>query len=335
MTAVISLGHFEKVRLRDAWPTEYGHFTPWLARPENLRLLSEALGLGELKDQQIEVPIGDFRIDILAVDSEGDAVIIENQLEQTDHGHFGQLLTYLAGQEGKASLIWIAETFRDEHRAVIDWLNRNTSEEFSFYGAELELWRIGNSSPAPRFQLVAKPNLWTENVREAAREMADPELAERHRIRMAYWQSFAEFLRVQKSTFAIRRPIRTAVYRFSMGRPGFRLLSRISIRAQLASVGLTLSRDADRGRYHTLLEERDAIEAEFGEPLTWDERPTTRRSFISVARTSVNPADSSQYLDVQGWMLDRMERFRKVFGPRIALFPADQDGRDANDDDGE
>src|ERR1700728_4601045 len=109
MTTVIPLGQFDKVRLRDAWPTEDGHFTPWLARPENLKLLGDALGLGELQDQQIEVHVGDFRIDILAVDSEGDIVIIENQLEQTDHGHLGQLLTYLAGQGGKASLIWIAE----------------------------------------------------------------------------------------------------------------------------------------------------------------------------------------------------------------------------------
>jgi hypothetical protein len=335
MTAVIPLSHFDKVRLRDAWPTEDGHFTPWLAQPENLKLLGEALGLGELQDQQVEVRVGDFRIDILAVDSEGDTVIIENQLEQTDHGHLGQILTYLAGQEGKANLIWIAETFRDEHRAVIDWLNRNTGEEFSFFGVELELWRIGSSPPAPRFKLVAKPNLWTENIREAAREMGDPELAERHRIRMAYWQSFAAFLRERNSTFAVRRPIRTAVYRFSMGRPGFRLLARISIREQLAAVGLTISRDPDRARYHALLTERAVIEAEFGETITWDEKPGTKRSLISVARIGVNPADSSRYPDVQAWMLDRMERFRKVFEPLIARLPAGQFGREANEEDEE
>src|SRR5579863_9146746 len=134
MTAVIPLGHFDKVRLRDAWPTEDGHFTPWLALPNNLKLLGEALGLGELQDQQTEVRVGDFLLDIMAVDSEGNAVIIENQLEQTDHRHLGQLLTYLAGQERKTSVVWIAETFRDEHRAAIDWLNRNTGEDYSFFG---------------------------------------------------------------------------------------------------------------------------------------------------------------------------------------------------------
>jgi Domain of unknown function (DUF4268) len=321
MTAIIPLGHFDKARLRDAWPTEDGHFTPWLAQPENLKLLGEALGLGELQDQQIEVHVGDFRIDILAVDSEGDTVIIENQLEQTDHGHLGQLLTYLAGQEGNASLIWVAETFRDEHRAVIDWLNRNTGEGFSFFGVELELWRIGGSPPAPRFKLVAKPNLWSENVREAAREATDPELAERHRIRMAYWQSFATFLRERNSTFAIRRPIRTPIYRFPMGRPGFRIVARISIREQLAAVGLTISRDPDRSRYHALLADRAAIEVEFGETLAWDEKVGTKRSLISVVRTGINPSDSAQYADFHAWMFDRMERFKTVFASRLATFP--------------
>jgi hypothetical protein len=99
MAAVISLGRFDKVRVRDAWPTEGGHFTRWLARPENLKLLGEALGLGELQDQQKEVRVGDFRIDILAVDSDGDVALIENQLEETNHRHLGQLLTYLAGQQ--------------------------------------------------------------------------------------------------------------------------------------------------------------------------------------------------------------------------------------------
>lgn len=332
MTAAIPLGNFEKVRLRDAWPTEDGHFTPWLARPENLKLLGEALGLGELQDEQIEVRVGDFRIDILAVDSEGDAVIVENQLEQTDHGHLGQLLTYLAGQQGKASLIWIAETFRDEHRAVIDWLNRNTGDEFSFIGVEVELWRIAGSVPAPRFQIVAQPNVWTENVRGATRDAANPELAERHRIRMAYWQSFAEFLREKNSTFAIHRPIRTAVCRFSIGRPGFRIAARISIREQRAAIGLTISRDPDRSRYSAFLADRTAIEAEFGEALTWEDKVGTKRSHISLSRGSFDPADASEYPAVHSWMLEKKDRFRSVFGPRVAVLPVASITRESEDD---
>jgi Domain of unknown function (DUF4268) len=321
MIAVVPLGHFDRVPLRDAWPTEDGHFTPWLAQPENLQLLAEALGLGELQDQQIEVRVGDFRINILAFDGESNAIIIENQLGQTDHDHLGQLLTYLAGQGRRASLIWIASRFRDEHRAVIDWLNRNTGDDFSFFGVELELWQISGSPPAPRFKLVAKPNPWIENVRAASREVGDPGLAERRRIRMAYWQSFGEFLRERNSAFAIRRPIRTAAYRFSMGQPGFWIVARISIREQFAEVGLAISRDPERARYHALLAERVAIEGKFGEPLTWDERPGTKRSFVSVARRGINLNDNSQYPNLEAWMLEKMERFRAVFADHIGALP--------------
>jgi|SRR5581483_8517095 len=333
MTAVIPLGRFDQTRLRDAWPTEDRHFTPWLAQPENLKLLGQALGLGELQDQQTEVRVGDFLIDILAVDGEGDLVIIENQLEQTDHKHLGQLLTYLAGQEGKATLVWIAESFRAEHRAVVDWLNRNTVEEFAFFAVELELWSISGSPPAPRFRSVAQPNDWTKNVRAVTREAADPELAKRHRIRLAYWQSFGEFLRAMKSTFNILRPVKNALYRFPFGVRGLRIMARISIQNQLATVGLAISRDPDRSCYRALMAQKADLERDFGEPLSWHEKPGTKRSLISIVHQPFNPADASQYPEVHAWMLGRMERFRAVFGPHIAALPviSDQQRDDADD----
>jgi hypothetical protein len=332
MTAIIPLGRFDKIRLREAWPSEDGHFTPWLARPENLKLLGEALGFGELQDQQTEVRVGDFRIDILAVDGDGEMVIIENQLEQTDHNPLGQLMTYLAGQQGKGSIVWIAQDFRPEHRAAIDWLNRNTVEDFAFFGVELELWRIDNSPPAPRFKVVAQPNQWTASLREATREAADPELAERHRIRMAYWQSFADFLRKQNSAFAIRRPVKNRLYRFPTDAPGYRIVASISIQNKLATVGLTISRDPERLKYQALLAQKPAIEAAFGEPLAWEEKPGTKRSLISVTRSAVNPADDTQHQDIHAWMLERMERFRSVFDARIVATPIPQSGSEPEED---
>jgi hypothetical protein len=107
-------------------------FTPWLATEENLALLAETLGLGELQLQGTELPVGNFNLDILAEDIEGHIVLIENQCGPTDHNHLGQILTYLAGQSGNATVIWIAERVREEHRAAIDWLNASTREEFDF-----------------------------------------------------------------------------------------------------------------------------------------------------------------------------------------------------------
>jgi hypothetical protein len=321
MSSVIPLGRFDRIRLREAWPNESNHFTPWLALPENLKVLAEALGLGELQNPLTEVSVGDFLIDIIATDGDGEAVLIENQLEQTDHRHLGQLLTYLAGQERRATVVWIAENFRDEHRAAIDWLNRNTGDGFSFFGVEVELWRIGDSVPAPRFKPIAKPNPLAEKLREVTDEASDPELLDRHRIRLAYWQSFGDFLRAQNANFIIRRPTKNDMYRFRPERAGFRIVAGISIRRQRATVGLTISRDPDRSRYRALLAEQTAIQGEFAEALSWNENPGAKRSLIAISHQPFNPADAAQYPDTHRWMLESMERFRAVFGPRIAALP--------------
>jgi hypothetical protein len=324
MTAVIPLGTFTQVQLREAWPNESGNFTPWLAAPENLKLLAEALELGELLDQQTEVRVGSFLIDILAVDGDGDTVIVENQLETTDHSHLGQLLTYLAGQEGKSTVVWIAERFREEHRAAIDWLNTNTTEDYAFFGVELELWKIGSSSPAPRFNVVAKPNQWTKNIRDVTREPSDPELKQRHQIRLAFWQSFAEYLRGRNAPFRISRPSKYEVHRFPIGRPGFRIAVRIGILRQVAIVGLAISRDPDRAIYRNFLAQKSSIERDFGEALSWDEKPGKKRSLIYASRHPVDPADTSQYDAAQQWMLDTMKKFRATFEPLILALPASQ-----------
>ena len=149
------LGRMEKVDLRSHWQREDTHFTPWLAREENLALLSEAIGIGELEVEATEAPVGDFRVDILCRNLEDDTrVVIENQLEATNHSHLGQLITYAAGLDA-VTLVWVVERFKEEHRAALDWLNRFTGEEIHLFGLEIELWRIGDSLAAPKFNLVA------------------------------------------------------------------------------------------------------------------------------------------------------------------------------------
>ena len=158
------LGRLEPVDLRDYWLREDTDFTPWMAEPENLKLLGETLGMN-LEFLKAESPVGPFRADIVCQDINSDCkVLIENQIEQTDHGHLGQLLTYAAGLEA-TRIIWVAKKFKEEHRAALDWLNQITDKKFQFFGLEVELWKIGNSPPAPKFNLVAKPNEWSKTVK--------------------------------------------------------------------------------------------------------------------------------------------------------------------------
>lgn len=164
---VPDLGRLESVDLRTAWTSEPRDFTPWLAGEENLALLGETLGL-ELEADGTEMGVGPFSADILChLPGTEHWVLIENQLEQTDHTHLGQIITYAAGLDA-LTVIWVAARFVEEHRAALDWLNDNTAEGISFFGVEVQLWRIGDSPPAPRFNVVSKPNAWTKKVRESA-----------------------------------------------------------------------------------------------------------------------------------------------------------------------
>ena len=165
MTTAQELGTIEKVNIREVWPTEDDHFTPWLGA--NLDKLGAELGL-DLELAETEATVGTFRLDVRARDvgSQGE-VVIENQFGQTDHSHLGQLLTYASGFDAQA-IVWIAERFRDEHREALDFLNHRTGEDTRFFGVEIELWRIGDSLPAVNFNLVSTPNEWRKsNVRQA------------------------------------------------------------------------------------------------------------------------------------------------------------------------
>src|SRR6266851_7290979 len=147
------LGRLEQVEdLRTTWISESSDFTPWLAEPENLKLLGEAVGI-DLEFEAQEKGVGPFRADILCKNTlDSSWVLIENQLERTDHTHLGQLLTYAVGPE-TVTIIWIAKRFAEEHRATLDWLNQITSDRFNFFGLEVELWRIEDSPIAPKFNM--------------------------------------------------------------------------------------------------------------------------------------------------------------------------------------
>src|SRR4051812_4800813 len=189
-----NLGCLERVELRNIWLSESSDFTPWLAREENLKILGETLRI-DLELEAQERPVGPFRADILCKDTaEKDRwVLIENQLERTDHTHLGQLLTYASGLEA-VTIVWISARFTEEHRSTLDWLNRITNESFRFFGLEVELWRIGNSPAAPKFNIISKPNDWSQSVAQAARAIDDAELSETRILQRDYWAAFDKVL---------------------------------------------------------------------------------------------------------------------------------------------
>ncbi|MFA8435003.1 MAG: DUF4268 domain-containing protein [Marinifilaceae bacterium] len=163
---MITLGTLKRIDdLRKVWKLEDKDFSQWLSQKENLELLSQEIGIN-LSLQETEARTGNFYVDILAHEEEtGKKVIIENQLERTNHDHLGKIITYASGYEAEY-IIWIVKDFRDEHKQALDWLNENTNEKINFFGIKMELWQIDNSSYAPKFHVVSQPNQWSKAIRK-------------------------------------------------------------------------------------------------------------------------------------------------------------------------
>jgi hypothetical protein len=156
------LGRLQPVDPRDVWRHEAGDFTPWLLA--NADVLSDALGM-DLDLRTAEHAVGAFALDLIGTDrATGDVVIVENQLEVSDHAHLGQILTYAGGTDPR-HIVWIATGFRQEHRAALEWLNERTGEATRFFAIQLQTVRIGDSPPAPLFTPMVQPNDWGKQVR--------------------------------------------------------------------------------------------------------------------------------------------------------------------------
>lgn len=314
-----NLGKLEKVDLRQAWMSEAGDFTPWLAREENIARLSEEI-LIELEVEAQEKNVGPFRADILCKNTlTNNWVLIENQLERTDHIHLGQLLTYAAGLDA-VTIVWIAERFRDEHRAAIDWLNRITDGDFNFFGLEIELWRIGDSPLAPKFNLVCQPNDWSKQFKASAKNLE--EVTPTKQLQLEYWERFHEQLRSGGSHLKPNKPQPSAFSGFAIGRSHFWLEAVANIRDQRIAVALIVEGGDSEAHFSLLLQEREAMENEIGHRLDWPEDSNSIRKRITLARPNSDPERRDQWDMQHQWLQEKLETFHRVFGPRVKRLDA-------------
>jgi len=322
MSEISKLGRLERIDLREIWRTEAYDFTPWLAQPENIEILGDALGL-DLEVEAQERNVGPFRADILCKDLDDNSwVLIENQLERTDHNHLGQLLTYGAGLN-TVTIIWIAEKFTDEHRAALDWLNDITDDSFNFFGLEVELWRIGESAPAPKFNIVSKPNEWSRSVGKASKRIEAEALTETKQTQLQYWEKLHD--RLQNHPFLRSRKPRAQHWTtFSIGRSGMHLGAVINTRENRIGVELYLGDDNATAFFNLLKLDRDEIGKEIGAPLNWKELPTKRACRIITYLEGVDPMNKDQWPRLLEWMQKTLESYHRAFKPRVAELDADE-----------
>lgn len=321
------LGRLESVDLREYWQHEATEFTPWLASADNLGLLSEALNI-DLELKSIEAGVGPFSADIVCRDLGDDSIVlVENQIEKTDHKHLGQILTYAAGFDAM-TLVWIARNFTEEHRAAIDWFNRVTTEGIKFFGVAVELWRIGSSVPAPRFHVVAKPNDWSKAVRV---DSSSGETAGARLLYFDYWQGFVEHLRQRGSRLFRNVSPRRAWVSFGLGTSGFRLVAAARVQRGWVAASLIIGTPRAKEYFAALHEERDAIEQELGDNPKWVATEGTKRCKVRFEMAAdLNDRDSWPRL--YEWQLEKLETLDKVFRVRVARLKA-TDGNATDEDD--
>ena len=315
----VELGRLEPVLVREVWPHEAKDFTPWLALPDNLSLLAKTLNLGELSEVRTEVPVINFYIDILAKDEQGGGVLIENQFGPTDHKHLGQIMTYLAGQEGTVTVVWIAEIFGEAHRAAIDWLNANTTDNSNFFAVQIEAWKIGGSAPAPRFNIVAKPNAWTRSVTGATR--TDSETQGEY---AAYWTEFGAFLKQKNAPFVVREPPPvTWSCSFPLGVPGVSLLASAARGNSRVAVELNLTRKAtSKAFFDELKKDQASIESLIGQKLKWLRQDEWILSRVAFETNAFDVTDRKEWPRQFAWLLDYLLKFKEAFQDRVKALPA-------------
>lgn len=301
-----NLGKLKKVELREAWKHEANHFTQWLAQEENLALLGDEIGF-DIKLIQTEAKVGSFNVDILAEEeSTGKKIIIENQLEVTNHDHLGKVITYASGYDARI-IVWVVKDVREEHRQAIDWLNEHTDEDIEFYLLKIELWQIEDSPYAPKFEIISKPNDWTKAVRSAtdSSELTDTKVKQ-----LEFWTEFKEYAKRQQTKLRLQKSYPQHWTNISIGSSDAHI--SLTINTREGAFGAELYIPDNKELYAKLLQSKDQIEAELGEKPEWMELPAKKASRIRILKQG-KFEDQDQWESEFEWLLQEAEKMHAVF----------------------
>ena len=303
------LGKLEKVALRNFWKHEALNFTRWLAKEDNIQLLSDEIGI-QIVDVRPEVNIGGFSVDLVGLDEDSNSkIVIENQLEQTDHKHLGQLITYASGYNASI-IIWIVKNAREEHDKAVEWLNNNTGSELSFFLIKLELWRINDSAPAPKFNVLVEPNDWAKTLQQ--NQVQDQELTETKLTQIEFWNKFKEYAQNKDTTLKLGRKARAQHwYNISIGTSEAHLGLTIHTRERLLGCEIYIPRS--QHLYDRFVEYREKIDQSFDHELEWMPLEEKQASRIKIVKTDVDLADKDKWEDHFEWFLKTAEQMQKVF----------------------
>ncbi len=302
------LGIMKKIEdLRVIWKHEAQEFTPWLAQEQNLKMLGETIGL-DLVLEETESKVEEFSADIIAIDTNTSSkVIVENQLEDSNHTHLGQIITYAAGKSANI-IIWIVKRAREAHRAAIEWLNNHLDEDIKFFLIEIELWQIGDSLIAPKFSVIEEPNNWAKEIKKV---VSTDTIAKQARLK--FWDGFNNYAfknNEYRKEFNPHKATTDHWYNLNIG--SSKCAISISYLIQRNEIVIEYYINNDKELFNKMYNHKDDIEAVIGTELDWRELPDKKASRIILAKDFDLTNDfliNSEY----DWIMEYTIKFKKAF----------------------
>lgn len=305
--STVKIGKLTEVDVRDLWKHEQYDFSNWLAKEENIKLIDDEIGL-TLMDINKEVYIGSYRCDLVAKDeTTGQIVIIENQLEATNHDHLGKIITYAAGLDAK-TIIWIVKEAREEHKAAIEWLNNNSSEEIGFFLIELHAYKINDSLPAPMFKVVEKPNNFTKTSKQ---NYSDKELNRSQNERLIFWEEFNTVIVGKGKPFSVRKPTTDHWYDVAIGTSEAHLA--INLVNKENKIVLELYILDNKNLFDHIYEDKEKIENTLQMSFSWERLDGKKASRIKHDVLGLDFSDHSNYPQLMDECIEKILKMRDVF----------------------
>ena len=299
------IGRLIEVDVRELWKHEQYDFSNWLAKESNIEYLNEILGL-TLVEVDKEINVGPYRCDIVATDeTSGLKVIIENQLESTNHDHLGKIITYASGLDAKV-IVWIVKEAKEEHRAAIEWLNNYTSSEIDFFLIEIHAYKIGDSNPAPKFEVVEKPNDFVKR----SKNKDDGELNASQTERLIFWKQFNDRVALKGKPFNIRKPTTDHWYDIAIGTSAAKIA--VDLVNKENCIILELYIHSDKDIYDSLYEKKNEIEGETGLTFEWNRLDSKKACRIKHFIYGLDFDNHSNYNQLMDEVIDKAIIMRKV-----------------------
>jgi len=309
----MTIGKLIEVDIRNLWEHEQYDFSNWLAKPENIEELNNIIGL-TLTDIEKEAYVGAYRCDLVAIDEPTDTkVIIENQLEDSNHDHLGKIITYASGLDAEV-IIWIVKNAREEHRSAIEWLNNNMVKDINFFLIELRAYRIGDSLPAPKFEIVEQPNDFIKSTKSIK---PDRDMNRSQAERLNFWTKFNDVVINKGRPFNTRKASIDHWYDVSIGTSEAHI--SITLVNKSGHIGVELYINDNKKIYDELYIEREAIEKQLPFSLDWQRLDDRKASRIITKIDDLNFDNQSNYFELMDEVISRVIAMRSIFKKYLAI----------------